>query len=176
MPTVVSSGHNCAREGNSSHHVANRAIVPLIVDLDDNLGLNLSRAYTVAMYRLESRLAPISLTPKAASILWKVEGEPGISQSDLARFFQINRAYVYTVCSSLIERGLLLQGYSNGDKRRRGLSITDEGMLALADAKLIIVEHEEWLSRGMSQLQRYGTVEALKVITSGLRANLHSEE
>lgn len=176
MPTVEISEDLGAREVNKPHSMSNRMVAPVIVDLDDNLGLNLARAYTVAMYRLETRLAPLSLTPKAASILWKVDNEPGISQSDLARFFQINRAYVYTVCSSLIERGLLHQRHSNGDKRRRGLSITDAGKLALADAKLIIVEHDEWLSRGMSQLQRYGTVEALKEITAGLRANLHNEE
>ena len=133
--------------------------------LDDIVGLHLARAYTVAMSNLERRLAQLALTPKAATMLWCVEEQPGVTQANLARFFKINRSYISNLTSDLIERGLLVQGKDDQRLRPRGLEITAGGMEVLTTAKSIIIEHDRWLRRGMVPCEIPVAMRVLQAIT-----------
>lgn len=136
------------------------------VVIDDIFGLHLARAYTYAMYRLEQQLAEMSLTPKAATILWCVDDQPGVTQASLARFFKINRSYISNLCSALIERGLINQGKNDTRLRPRGLEITEAGQGVLAIAKGVIIDHDRWLRRGMMPSEIPVTLRVLQAITA----------
>ncbi|MEL0252954.1 MAG: hypothetical protein VW935_13575, partial [Novosphingobium sp.] len=65
--------------------VVNRQSVVSDLDLDDLdsvLGLHIGTVNTLFVTRLEKRLDPMSVTPKQVAILWLVNANPGVKQTD----------------------------------------------------------------------------------------------
>lgn len=141
--------------------ITRQTVVPeLDLDgIDSVLGLHIGTVNTLFVSRLERQLDPIRVTPKQVAILWLVNANPGVKQTDLSRFFQIERPTVHQFVRQLIKNGFLLNEPSKLDRRAGGLWLTDEGREALAEARRRIAEHEDELtgcltSREKSELFR----------------------
>lgn len=136
--------------------ITRQSVVPgLDLDaLDSVLGLHIGTVNTLFVTRLERRLDPMRVTPKQVAILWLVNANPGVKQTDLSKFFQIERPTVHQFVRQLTKNGYLLNEPSKLDRRAGGLWLTDEGRKVLADARLAIAEHEEELTSTLTAREK----------------------
>lgn len=128
--------------------VTRQSVVPdLDLDgIDSVLGLHIGTVNTLFVSRLERNLDALTVTPKQVAILWLVNANPGVKQSDLSRFFQIERPTVHQFVRQLTKNGYLVNEPSKLDRRAGGLWVTEEGKATLAMARDIIASHEEDLT------------------------------
>jgi len=122
--------------------------------LDSVLGLHIGTTNTLFVSRLERQLDPLNVTPKQVAILWLVNANPGVKQTDLSRFFKIERPTVHQFVRQLIRNGYLVNEPSKLDRRAGGLWITESGMITLAEARRLIVAHEDELTACLTVRER----------------------
>jgi DNA-binding MarR family transcriptional regulator len=104
-----------------------------------------------AVYRHFSQtFADLQLTQKQVSVLWLIERNPGIAQTDVANQLQMDRATTMAIVNTLQDRNLLVRGSSAQDRRRQPLSLTPVGQTTLKTARAAIIEHETWLKARFS--------------------------
>lgn len=132
----------------ASAEITRQSVVPeLDLDgLDSVLGLHIGTVNTLFVTRLEKRLVPLSVTPKQVAILWLVNANPGVKQTDLSRFFQIERPTVHQFVRQLIKNGFVINEPSKLDRRAGGLWLTDSGREVLAISRETIIGHERELT------------------------------
>jgi DNA-binding MarR family transcriptional regulator len=125
--------------------ITRQSVVPdLDLDgIDSVLGLHVGTVNTLFVTRLEKYLDPLQVTPKQVAILWLVNANPGVKQTDLSRFFQIERPTVHQFVRQLIKNGFLVNEPSKLDRRAGGLWITDAGKDVLTQSRAAIAHHEE---------------------------------
>lgn len=136
--------------------ITRQSVVPdLDLDsLDSVLGLHIGTVNTLFVTRLERRLDTMRVTPKQVAILWLVNANPGVKQTDLSKFFQIERPTVHQFVRQLTRNGFLVNEPSKLDRRAGGLWLTDEGREVLAEARLAIAEHEEQLTATLTAREK----------------------
>lgn len=132
----------------ASEVLTRQAVTPeLALDgLDTVLGLHIGTTNSLFVSRLERRLDALNVTPKQVAILWLVRANPGVKQTDLSRFFKIERPTVHQFVRQLTKNGFLLNEPSKLDRRAGGLWITEDGERTLAEARACIAEHEDELT------------------------------
>jgi DNA-binding MarR family transcriptional regulator len=113
--------------------------------LDDVLGFHIRLAHGAVYRHFNEMFGAIELTQKQTSVLWLVSDNPGISQIDIARRLQIDRATMLAITNSLAKRGLLERRSASADRRRQALHLTPTGDLALQRALAAVAAHETWL-------------------------------
>lgn len=114
--------------------------------LDSVLGLHIGTVNTLFVSRTEKRLDPLSVTPKQVAILWLVNANPGVKQTDLSKFFQIERPTVHQFVRQLLKNGFIVNEPSKLDRRAGGLWLTDAGREVLAKSRDLIAGHEAELT------------------------------
>lgn len=112
--------------------------------LDAILGLHVRLAHGAIQRHFASVAGDLGLTQKQISVVWLVELNPGIGQSDLARRLQMDRATTMAIVHSLEKLGLLARARA-ADARRVALTLTDEARTRLDAARRAIATHEGWL-------------------------------
>ncbi len=90
--------------------------------------------------------APLGLTQKQVFALWLVADHPGISQIDLGQRLQMDRATTMGVVNRLQARGLIRREKSSSDGRKQALHLDPAGEAAIAAARLVVRDHENWLA------------------------------
>jgi DNA-binding MarR family transcriptional regulator len=113
--------------------------------LDGILGFHIRLAHGAVYRHFNETFGAIGLTQKQTSVLWLVSDRPGLSQSDIARLLQVDRATMMAITNSLTDRDLLQRRASPIDRRRQLLHLTAAGSAALADARAAVAAHEIWL-------------------------------
>jgi DNA-binding MarR family transcriptional regulator len=122
------------------------------------LGFHIRLAYGAVYRHFMETFAHLELTQKQVSVLWLIDDQPGIAQTDLARRLRMDRATTMGVVNRLQGRDFLTRGKSTEDRRRQTLYLTREGEAALKEAKAAIFAHEKWLKARFSAQE----VETLK--------------
>ena len=122
--------------------------------LDTILGMHIGTSFTLFVSRLERKLDALSVTPKQVAILWLVNANPGVKQTDLSRFFQIERPTVHQFVRQLMRNGFLINEPSKLDRRAGGLWITESGATTLAQARRVIVDHENELTTSLTAREK----------------------
>lgn len=132
--------------------ISRQSVVPDLDldDLDSVLGLHIGTVNTLFVTRLEKRLDPMSVTPKQVAILWLVNANPGVKQTDLSKFFQIERPTVHQFVRQLIKNNFVVNEPSKLDRRAGGLWLTNEGREVLSRARQAIAEHETELTSALT--------------------------
>jgi DNA-binding MarR family transcriptional regulator len=122
------------------------------VDGDDDIGeirsivgFHIRLAHGATYRHFTETFTHIDLTQKQVSVLWLVDDHPGIAQTDLAQRMRMDRATTMAIVNRLQDRGYLVRGASQTDRRKQTLNLTDRGREALVKAKEAICEHERWL-------------------------------
>lgn len=122
------------------------------VDGDDDIGeirsivgFHIRLAHGATYRHFTETFTDIDLTQKQVSVLWLVDDHPGIAQTDLAQRMRMDRATTMAIVNRLQDRGYLVRGASQTDRRKQTLNLTDRGREALVKAKEAICEHERWL-------------------------------
>lgn len=120
--------------------------------LEAVLGFHIRLAHGAVYRQFNETFGTLGLTQKQTSVLWLVGDQPGLSQIDIARRLQIDRATMMVITNSLAKRGLMERHASSADRRRQTLHLTPSGAATLSRAQVAIAEHEAWLrSRFTSQ-------------------------
>jgi DNA-binding MarR family transcriptional regulator len=118
--------------------------------LDGILGLHIRLAHGAVYRHFSQTFADLQLTQKQVSVLWLIERNPGIAQTDVANQLQMDRATTMAIVNTLQDRNLLVRGSSAQDRRRQPLSLTPVGQTTLTTARAAIIEHETWLKARFS--------------------------
>jgi DNA-binding MarR family transcriptional regulator len=113
--------------------------------LDEILGFHIRLAHGAVFRHFNDTSGALGLTQMQTSVLWLVSDEPGVSQVDIARRLQIDRATMMAITNVLAKRGLLERGSSTKDRRRQTLHLTPSGAVALTAARQAVAAHEAWL-------------------------------
>jgi DNA-binding MarR family transcriptional regulator len=113
--------------------------------LDAILGFHIRLAHGAVYRHFNETFGTIGLTQKQTSVLWLINERPGISQTDIARLIQIDKATMMALTNGLADRGLLERRASTADRRRQTLHLTESGAAALTRARAAVADHEVWL-------------------------------
>jgi DNA-binding MarR family transcriptional regulator len=130
--------------------------------LDAILGFHIRLAHGAVYRRFNEVFGTLGLTQKQTSVLWVVSDHPGLSQVDIARRLQIDRATMMAIINSLAKRGLMERHASSADRRRQRLHLTPSGAAALSQAQVAIAEHEAWLKSLFTSHEALQLVELLR--------------
>jgi DNA-binding MarR family transcriptional regulator len=114
-------------------------------EINNILGFHIRLAYGAVYRHFMETFAHLDLTQKQVSVMWLIDDHPGIAQTDLARRLRMDRATTMGIVNRLQGRDYLRRGKSTEDRRRQTLYLTDQGELALRQAKRAVFEHEKWL-------------------------------
>lgn len=123
------------------------------VKLSEILGYQLNMTHVAADRCLYRQLAGSSLRPTDTAALLLVRERPGCNQTTLGSALAGNRSVGMKVATRL-EAGGLLRRRAGRDRRSRGLFITPEGEMALADMLTLHWQAEERLARNLTQTER----------------------
>ena len=103
-------------------------------------GYILRRASSAVGAELSQRLASLELRIVDFSVLLLVEANPGITQSELGRMLDIQRANMNPIAAGLSERKLIIREAVDG--RSQGLALTMSGQALATQAGAIIQAFE----------------------------------
>ena len=120
-------------------------------DIKTILGFHIRLAYVTVYRHFMDTFSDLELTQKQVSVLWLVDDNPGVAQTDLAQRLFMDRATTMGIVNRLQGRGLLQRGPSPEDRRRKTLYLTDAGRALLLRARYCIFEHEKWLKSRFSK-------------------------
>jgi len=95
--------------------------------LDSGLGFRLDRLVRTMRTAWAGELSSIGLTPPQAAVLRGVADADGISIRALARLLGGDPMNVKRCVDEVEQRGLLVSGTAEGDRRPRVLTLTDQG-------------------------------------------------
>lgn len=109
-------------------------------DLNRLIGYHLRRASSVMMADLAERLAELGLRTTEASILAVLEGEPGITQSEIGRRLSIKRANMAPLIAGLVARDLIVRGDPVG--RANPLTLSRKGGELAMGARQRMDQHD----------------------------------
>jgi DNA-binding MarR family transcriptional regulator len=132
--------------------------------LDGIIGLHIRLAHGAVYRHFSQTFADLQLTQKQVSVLWLIERNPGIAQTDVANQLQMDRATTMAIVNTLQDRNLLVRGSSVQDRRRQPLSLTSVGHITLTTARAAIIEHETWLKARFSDSETSVLMELLSRI------------
>jgi len=100
--------------------------------VDRDIGLRISRASRALAKHRIGRLRVRNLTPKGATALVLVDGNPGVTQADLARYFSNGRTTMHGIVQELFRAGLL-EGRATIERGQAlALHTTPKGTAAVA--------------------------------------------
>jgi DNA-binding MarR family transcriptional regulator len=137
-----------------------------IGEIDDILGFHIRLAHGTVYRHFTHSFKALGMTQKQVSVLWLVADHSGISQADLSKRLQLDRATVMAIVNRLAKRKFLARGASETDGRKQTLKLPPAGAKALLEAKRAIRAHEKWLKG------RYSARELKTLI--GLLRRIHS--
>ena len=120
-------------------------------DIKEILGFHIRLAYVTVYRHFMDTFSDLDLTQKQVSVLWLVDDNPGVAQTDLAQRLFMDRATTMGIINRLEGRGLLRRGPSPEDRRRKTLYLTDAGRALLLRARQCIYQHEKWLKSRFSK-------------------------
>jgi DNA-binding MarR family transcriptional regulator len=87
-------------------------------------------------------VAELDLTQTQTAALWLINGNPGVSQVDLASTLGMDRATMMAIIDRVEARALVLRRKSATDRRRQELNLTPAGQSLLRKVKARIALHE----------------------------------
>jgi DNA-binding MarR family transcriptional regulator len=135
-----------------------------IGELDSILGFHIRLAYGAVYRHFTESFSDLGLTQKQVSVLWLIDDHPDISQAEIGRRLQIDRATIMAIINRLQKRGYVERGKSASDRRRQTLHLTPEGHEARINARQCILKHESWLKARFSDGETALLIEMLRRI------------
>ena len=129
--------------------------------IKDIVGFHIRLAHGACYRHFTETFAHLELTQKQVSVLWLVDDHPGISQIDLGQRLRMDRATTMTIINRLQARHFLRREKSPTDGRKQALYLTPQGEAMLAEAKLAIREHENWVKSRFTDAEVKTLVELL---------------
>jgi DNA-binding MarR family transcriptional regulator len=106
-------------------------------------GYALRRASNAMLQDFGQRLAPLNLKPTEASIILLIKENSNITQSDIGRMLDIQRANMTPITARLEERGIVLRERVDG--RSQALRLSPAGIALAVKVQSAVIAHEDQL-------------------------------
>lgn len=135
-----------------------------IGEIGNIVGFHIRLAHGAVYRHFTETFQHIDLTQKQVSVLWLIDDQTDIAQTDLAKRMRMDRATTMAIVNRLQARGYLVRGKSKTDGRKQTLNLTEAGKVALVEAKAAILEHEAWLKGRFTEQEVDQLVEMLSRI------------
>ena len=119
-----------------------------------SVGFLLSQVGIYAARRFAQRIGEVDLHPPLFRVLNVVDAAEGQSQQAIGEAIGAPASRMVAIVDELEQRGLVERRPHPSDRRIRALYLTAEGRKLLARGRRIATEHEEELTRGMSEADR----------------------
>lgn len=103
-------------------------------------GYVLRRASAATLGELNQRLAPLDLRHSDVAFLFLIELTPGITQSEVGRLLDIQRANTVAFVARLEARNLIKR--TRVDGRSQALHLTPTGQALVTKARQLVEDHE----------------------------------
>jgi DNA-binding MarR family transcriptional regulator len=133
-----------------------RDVLPML------LGYNIRRAQIVLWRDFARTVAEGEIRPGMFSALALVRANPGIAQVELGNELGIDKASMVALLDRLEEPGWILRTRSSEDRRRQGLTLTNEGERIYKSLKQEMIEHEKKFAELFSKQEREQLVSLLQ--------------
>ncbi len=125
-------------------------------------GYALRRASAAMMAEFNQRLVPLGFRFTEASVLMAIADNPGITQSDIGRALDIQRANMAPLVGRLEDRGLVARARVDG--RSHGLTLTSAGVQAINGVRAAVDAHETSLMARVPVQARAVFLDALNAL------------
>lgn len=129
-----------------------------------SLAFLLSQVGIFASQRFAGRLASLDLQPPQFRVLNMVDADEGQSQQAIGEAIGAPASRMVAIVDELERRGLVERRPHPSDRRIRTIFLTGDGRRLLARGRKIAGEHEEELTRGMTEADRKRLVKLLQSI------------
>lgn len=129
--------------------------------LDQFVGYNLKRVYMIFNSDFRQTLGDGGLSTRVFSVLSLIVGNPGITQSEVARRLGIERSGLVAIVDDLQKRAYAERAPVRGDRRVQALFPTPAGEAAHAAATTAVAVHEEQLLSVLTGEERAQLTEVL---------------
>lgn len=110
--------------------------------LNAHLGYFVRRAQVSVFQDFNRTLKDLDISPAQYSVLWVIDANTGLSQTELARTLGIQRARLVRMLHRLDRRGLTKRMQSSADGRTHALRLTSKGQEMLQRATALAEQHE----------------------------------
>ena len=127
-----------------------------------SVGFLLSQVGTYAARRFAQRIGEVDLHPPLFRVLNMVDAAEGRSQQAIGEAIGAPASRMVAIVDELEQRGLVERRPHPSDRRIRALFLTTAGRKLLARGRRIAIEHEEEMTRGMSDADRRRLVALLQ--------------
>lgn len=140
-----------------------------------SLGFLLSQVGIYASQRFARRIAAIDLQPPMFRVLNVVDVAEGQSQQAIGEAIEAPASRMVAIVDELERRGLVERRPHPSDRRIRALYMTGKGRRLLARGRKIASEHEQELTRGLSDADRKRLIALLgKIVEAqGIGSGVH---
>jgi DNA-binding MarR family transcriptional regulator len=125
-------------------------------------GYALRRASAAMMAEFNQRLVPLGFRFTEASVLMAIADNPGITQSDIGRALDIQRANMAPLVARLEDRGMVAR--TRVDGRSHGLTLTAAGVQTIKAVRAAVDAHETALMARVPVEARGVFLEALNAL------------
>ena len=119
-----------------------------------SIGFLLSQVGTYAARRFAQRIGEADLHPPLFRVLNVLDAAEGRSQQAIGEAIGAPASRMVAIVDELEQRGLVERRPHPSDRRIRALYLTAAGRRLLARGRRIATEHEEEMTRGMSEADR----------------------
>ncbi len=115
---------------------------------DRLLGYQIRRLSVLVMADLAAALAPLGIKPAAASILFAIAAQDGLTQSDIGRMLGIQRANMAPLIAGMMRQDLIERDALDG--RSQSLRLSGAGQALQQEAWRRVLAHEDRLFSGLT--------------------------
>jgi DNA-binding MarR family transcriptional regulator len=136
--------------------------------MTEAIGYLLKTTQSLLRLRMEEALRPQGLTVSHYSCLFRLQLEPGISASDLARAVFMTRQSMNELLQTLLDRGLVERAAVAASGRALPVSLTSAGQAALSKAQAAVDAVEARMLAGLSENQTAALAEGLASCAAAL--------
>jgi DNA-binding MarR family transcriptional regulator len=134
--------------------------------LGHDIGIAATRFHRVMRQIVQDALDPFGLSGTEYGALVYIEGNPGSSNADLARFLLITPQALGRVTSRLQDRGLLTRTAGDDGSRRLPLTVSPAGTRALRAAEPAVEAAQRQLLSPLTASEQAAFFHALDACTS----------
>ncbi len=142
-----------------------------LLALYERPGFMLNRGSQAAGGYFERACAELGLTTRQYDVLFVLHAEDGVDQDRLARILGLDKSNTGLVVGNLERKGLLRRVIKPGDRRKRSLSISAEGLAVYQAARPHAEEAKERLLAPLSKEERRQLLRLLKKLVLGTTAS-----
>ena len=140
-----------------------------------SVGYLLKTAQSLLRLRMEESLKPLGLTVSHYSCLFRLQLQPGISASDLARAVFMTRQSMNELLQTLLDRGLVERPAVASSGRALPVTLTDLGRAELARAQALVDEVEQRMLSGLDPAETAALGSALASCVAALAPKVSAD-